>query len=312
MTKSVAAKAAPKALRKSSKKKDAELSIGMTTEVALDVGTGDPALDALMAELNGVGLPTGDDEVVLPAEPENELAIESAAPVTVADDDVLSAAVSGAEMLEAYDKEAAAADLPADAIEPKAAEPAPVKEKKARAPKAPKEPKEPKAPRVFYGLDKLRRLTDRGVAAVMLKSEESLTGDELAAAQQRTLDVVAKANQKVKNRTSNILEYVTGKTNTLNNLIRVCFNLVEKDGVLVTGEKGNMWSTLSTCYDPGTIRSGGNNSVAALRDLQILVKTEKGYVKNSDSALYERIAARLHAAEAPAGSDEVVDEPAAV
>jgi hypothetical protein len=267
--------------------------------------TGDPALDALMAELNGVGLPA-DDEVVLPSEPEHELVIESAGAIDtgaevvvagVADHDLLAAAVSGAEMLESYDKESAdplAAPV-TDAVEPTAApvaDPAPGKEKKARAPKAPKEPKEP---RTFYGLDKMKRLTDRGVAAVMLKSEESLTGDDLNAAQQRTLDVVAKANQKVKNRTSNILEYVTGKTNVLNNLIRVCFNLIEKDGVLTTSEKGgNMWATMSACYGAGTIRSGGNNSVAALRDLQVIVQNAKGeYVRNPESALYERIAARL-------------------
>lgn len=294
MTKATVKATAPKAPRKSSKKKaeQTELVLNMSTEIALDVGTGDPALDALMAELNGVGLPA-DDEVVLPAEPESELSIESAA----ADEDVLSAAVSGAEMLESYDKDAAAADAPVDATEPKAAEES--APKKARAKKEPKESKEPKAPRVFYGLDKVRRLTDRGVAAVMLKSDELLTGDDLAAAQQRTLDVVAKANQKVKNRASNILEFVTGKTNVLNNLIRVCFNLIEKDGALTTGEKGNMWATMSVCYGAGTIRSGGNNSVAALRDLQIIVQNGKGeYVRNPESALYERIAARLAAGSA--------------
>jgi hypothetical protein len=319
-----------------------ELSLGMSTELALDV-TGDPALDALMAELNGVSLPS-DDEVILPSEPaegEFEMTAADAADIavemlaqpddtgavieldaavidTVADpvegllaelnslgdaghtDDLLSAAVSGAEMLENYDKEATAAVVGTDAVEPKAAEATPAKEKKAKG------PKEPKAPRTFFGLDKLKRLTDRGVAAVMLKSEEELTGDDLNAAQQRTLDVVAKANQKVKNRTANILEYVTGKTNTLNNLIRVCFNLVEKDGILVTGEKGNMWAQMSACYDPGTIRSGGNNSVAALRDLQLIVKTEKGYVKNPDSALYERVAARLAAG--TAGTVPVAEE----
>lgn len=292
----------------------AELSMNMSAEMTLDIGgvSGDPALDALMAELNGVSLPS--DEVILPSEPDDasELVIEAADAgdtVGATDDDLLATAVSGAEMLESYDKADPLVDAASDASEPKAADDAapaaekPKKEKKAKA------PKEPKEPRTFYGLDKLKRLTDRGVAAVMLKADEELTGDDLAAAQQRTLDVVSKANQKVKNRTSNILEFVTGKTNVLNNLIRVCFNLVETEGVLVTGEKGNMWATLSVCYGAGTIRSGGNNSVAALRDLQIIIQGEKGYVKNPDSALYERIAARLAGAEEPAGEEVAAEEP---
>lgn len=289
--KTIAAAAAEKAL-----------SVNMTTDVVLGEST-DPALDALMAELNSVGLPNlADDEVILPAEPtEFEPTIEAASADT--DEDLLSAAVSGAEMLESYDTEAPSLTAPVtDASAPKAAG---KKEKKAKEPKAPKEPKAAKEPKTFYGLDKVKRLTDRGVAAVMLKADEALTGEELTAAQDATIAVVAASNQKVKNRTTNILEFVTGKTNVLNNLIRVCFNLIEKDGVLVTGEKGNMWATLSTCYGAGTIRSGGNNSVAALRDLKIILATDKGYVKNPDSALYERIAMRLGAVEA---EPEVVEE----
>lgn len=291
-------------MRKPSKKAIAAAAANATTELVINMGaevvmgtseSSDPALDALMAELNDVGLPMGDDEVLLPNEPtEFETTIEAAADT---DDDLLASAVSGAEMLEAYDTDAKPlVEAGADAIEPKAA--ADKKEKKAKAAKAPKEPKPAKEPKTFYGLDKLKRLTDRGVNAVMLKGEESLTGDDLAAAQEATIAVVAAANQKVKNRTTNILEFVTGKTNVLNNLIRVCFNLIEKEGVLVTGEKGNMWATMSTCYGAGTIRSGGNNSVAALRDLKIIVAGEKGYIKNPDSALYERIAARLCSVEA--------------
>lgn len=248
----------------------APLTIGMTTEVELSTETGDAALDALMAELNDVSIPGADDEIILSNDgSEFETSIEAGSighdhPT----DSLLADAVAGAEMLENYDKEGETVTTDAEA--PKAA-PKGAKEKKEKKAKAPKEPKPAAAPKKFYGLDKLTRLTDKGVAAVMLKADEALTGDDLAAAQQRTLDVVAAANQKVKNRTSNILEFVTGKTNVLNNLIRVCFNLVEKDGTLVTGEKGNMWATMSTCYGAGTIRSGGNNSVAALRDLGIII-----------------------------------------
>lgn len=275
------------------------LSMNMSTEAVLGE-TGDPALDALMAELNGVGMPS--DEILLPNEPEGaefETNIEAAGD---AEDDLLATAVSGAEMLEAYEQNA---DAPAstDAAAPKAAAEKPAKEKKAKAPKAPKPAKK------FYGLDKLTRLTDRGVAAVMLKAEEALTGDDLKAAQDRTMEVVAKSNQKVKNRTSNILEFVTGKTAVLNNLIRVCFTVLEKDGTLVTGEKGNMWATLSTCYGAGTIRSGGNNSVAALRELQVILATPAGYVKNPDSALYERIKERLAGA-VEAEAETPAEEPA--
>lgn len=279
-----------------------ELTIGMSTEAVINTETGDAALDALMAELNDVAVPLlGDDEVLLAADPsEFEVEIEAGSiGHEHPSDSLLADAVSGAEMLESYDTDAEAAA--SDAVAPKAADPAVAKEKKAKAPKAAKAPKEPKPakePKTFYGLDRVKRLTDRGVAAVMLKSEESLTGDDLSAAQQRTLDVVANSNQKVKNRTSNVLEFVTGKTAVLNNLIRVCFNLIEKDGILVTGEKGNMWATMSTCYGAGTIRSGGNNSVAALRDLQVILSTPAGYVKNPDSAIYERIALRLGAVEA--------------
>jgi hypothetical protein len=263
--------------------------------------TGDDTLDALMAELDGIANPAlAGDEIVLTAEGDDLGLAET----------TLEAAVAGAELSESYDIEAskdAAVEKLLDAVAPAAA----TETEKERAKRIAAEEKEkkrlereakkaadadrPKTPRVFYGKDKVKRLMDRGVATVLLTSDLELTGDDLAAKQKEVLDIVAASSVKVKNRTSNILEFVTGKTATLNNVIRVIFKLAYNDGEVTTGEKdGSMFKTLLECYERGTVRSAGNNSIAALKALKVLNEAGPArYVPNPDSALFPIIAARL-------------------
>lgn len=269
------------------------VQVNMSTELVLDgVATGDDALDSLMAELNGVMVP--DDEVILAAEPEVENA-----------DLVLESAVAGAELLESYDTEAVDA-LPADAVAP--TEAAPTDEAVKVKPKREKKPKAEKvagAPRKFYGLDMGSRLADRGVKSVLTVADEALEGADREAKAAEVIALVKGASQKVSKRATYILEFAEGKSANLNNLIRTCVNLVITEGVLTTGKEGNMQKAMAPCFDQGTINSGGMNSVAALRLLQVIIPSAdgKGYVANPDSALFPKMQARLTTLAAAAAAE---------
>lgn len=237
--------------------------------------------------------PSEDDDLL--AAMLDELAAPEAPATGLICETTLDAAVMSAEMQDAYGKEDSEEPL-TDAVEPtevKVTE-LPYKAPTKRKAAAPKEPKDPKEPKKAYRLDKVSRLTDGGSGMVLLKADAELTGDDLAAKEAEVIALIGTQGQKVQTRSTNILEFAGGKTAVLNNLIRVCFNLVLEDGYVSTSKTDNMYTTMRKCYGDGTINSGGMNSIAALKLMQVIVADGKGrYVENTESALFAVIKAKL-------------------
>lgn len=153
----------------------------------------------------------------------------------------------------------------------------------------PKEKKE-KTPRKFYA-SKVERVTDKlgaelGNYTVLTMSDATKTGDDLDAVQKATLEKfkAGAIGIKVQNRMTLLLEFVAGKSSKLNEVIERAFRVLQKDGFIKSGEKGNLHADLMTKYSLASARAMGNNTIACMRELAVIVKGEDGnYVANPDS-----------------------------
>lgn len=304
-------------------KKTASTKPAARLTVAMEVGMGNPnaetdALDALLADL---GQPTGGEEIIEAAGSEEilesvvgELELESAAPT---DDEAHEAEAErllreealvdtgAAEVVEIAEAEAAKdakaalkAKKKADQEAARAAAATKRKEEreaKAAARAAAAAAKPAPVPRKHYA-SKVERVSDKlgehlGDYTVLTLSDAQLTGDELKAKQQETLDVLSKAGVKVQNRMTLLLEFVAGKSSKLNEVIARAFTLLHKDGHIKTGDKGNLHENLlSKPYSPSAARAMGNNTIAAMRDFKVIVKDEEGkYVANPESLILMKV-----------------------
>lgn len=168
----------------------------------------------------------------------------------------------------------------------------PAAPKKAKAPKAPKEPKAPKAPvvRKHYA-NKSERITDKlgadlGSYTVLELADASLTGDELAAKQTETMEIIAAAGVKVQMRAGYLMEFAAGKAAELNLVATTALKLLKTDGKITTGENGNLHLELIKKYSKGSANSMGNNTIAAMRALKMITLSSKGEYAPNPASLY--------------------------
>lgn len=173
------------------------------------------------------------------------------------------------------------------------------REEKAAKRAAEKAAKPAPVPRKHYA-SKVERIADKlgdklGDYTVLTLSDASLTGDELAAKQQETLDIVKNAGSKVQNRMTLLMEFVAGKSSKLNEVIARAFKLLHTEGKLTVGEKGNFHQNLlAKPYSPAAARAMGNNTLAAMRDFKVIAKNADGeYVANPESLVLMKVNAML-------------------
>jgi flagellar biosynthesis GTPase FlhF len=158
-----------------------------------------------------------------------------------------------------------------------------------------------KPKRVFFGADKVSRLKHSmgekfGDYMVLTTADATLTGDELAAKQQETVEIIEKMGVKVKNRATFLLDFVSGKTSKLNNVLEIGLRTLSTDGKIVTGDKGNFHTALlAKPYAPSAARAMGNNTVAMFRLLKLIVGNgdKQTYVANPDSLLLAAAKSKL-------------------
>lgn len=286
----------------------------------MEIGAGNQnaeadALDALLADLNATT--AGADEIVETAEVieqhPGELEIEAATPNAdeqhearaeelLAEEQYLEEVKSGGPVETVEDPKAKkAADKAAKKAEQEAARAAAAtKRKKEREEKAAKRAAEKAekpapVPRKHYA-SKVERVTDKlgetlGDYTVLTLSDAALAGDELAAKQAETLEILKGAGVKVQNRMTMLLEFVAGKSSKLNEVIDRAFKLLKTDGHITVGEKGNFHQNLlAKPYSVAAARAMGNNTLAAMRDFKVIAKDAEGkYVANPESLILMKI-----------------------
>lgn len=298
-------------------KKTATTKTAARLTTNMEIGMGNPnaeadALDALLADLDA---PTGGAEEIVEAASDEmieqhpgELEIEAATPSADeqhearAEELHLEEVKAGGPVEEAEDPKAKkAADKAAKKAEQDAARAAAAakrkteREEKAAKRAAEKAAKPAPVPRKHYA-SKVERVTDKlgehlGDYTVLTLSDAALTGDELKAKQQETLDVLKVAGVKVQNRMTLLLEFVAGKQSKLNEVIQRAFTLLHKDGHLTVGEKGNFHQNLlAKPYSAAAARAMGNNTLAAMRDFKVIAKDAEGkYVANPESLILMKV-----------------------
>lgn len=173
-------------------------------------------------------------------------------------------------------------------------------------------------PRKHY-TDKVERLKDRVGAELaeytVLTTADALVDEaELTAVMERTLEIIREMNSKQKNRASNLIEFLSGKRARLNNVLERVLRVLDRDGVIQTGNEGNvMKDLLARPYSPASARAMGGNTIGMYADLKLIVPDGKGkFVANPDSLLLAKARSML-AAMVPGteGADDEAAEPAA-
>ena len=252
----------------------------MTKIAAFESSAEDMDLDSMISAL------MGEDEIVEVVEP------------TITDD-MLAAAVSGAEAIELM-MESATVDGGVEGAAPTGTE-SDVKKPKVKAAKAPKAPKAAKvtaegevvekAPRVVYTdkIDRLKGKLGTGLTeySVLTLADAGVAEADLAAKMSETMEIIKQMNSKEQNWAVKFIEYMAGKKATMSEVTRKVFEVLEKDGFITTGNEGNVFKTLlAKPYSAGAARAMGGNNIGMLRDLKVITQDGKGkYVANPESLL---------------------------
>lgn len=280
--------------------KPARIKVGME----IGVTPGESGMGELDALLSGLGIPSDTpsapaEEASLSAEHEEilgDLEIEAASSTP----EVVEEVIEPNDVVEASADEAGEPVKEAPTVAPKkkggkkkvTAESAPVEGAEGEA--EPK-PKKEVTPRKHYA-SKVERITDKlgaslGEYTVLTVKDAMLTGEELAARQSETLDIVKNAGVKVQNRMTMMLEYCAGKSNSLNEVITRAFKILHAEGFISVGEKGNFHQNLlSKPYSDRAARAMGGNTLAAMRDFAVIQKNSEGkYVANPESLILVKI-----------------------
>jgi len=287
-------------------------TIAMAGAATAVVPNQDSAIDQLIAEMGSTTTPAPTTSTPPVSESDLEAAVagaevsesyakqpgdkspeEIAAEQKAADEKAKADAKAEKERVAAEKK----AQREADAAAKKAKREEEKKQKEAEraAKKAAKEAEKAAKPkRVYFGSDKVGRLQHTlgekfGDFMVLTTSDAALTGDDLAAKQKETVGIIEAMGSKVKNRATFLIDFVSGKSKELNNVLAICLRTLHADGKIVTGDKGNFHAALiAKPYAPSAARAMGNNTVNCFRQLKLLVPhaTEKQtYVANPDSLL---------------------------
>lgn len=205
----------------------------------------------------------------------------------------IDAVVASIERDEAYKK---ANDSVADTIGEGASasskdRPKAVKGKKEKVAKdaTAKEPKEKKE-RIFFSKQSERvahMLNDKVGEFMLLEvGDAALTGEELTAKNKEVLalfdaDTTAK---KVAEKAAMLVKWMH-KGGELNEVMKRAFTLLAKEGVLTSGDKGNLQVDLGSKYSMGTSRSQANQMFMLFPLLKITTK-EKGKMVANPESLY--------------------------
>ena len=263
---------------------------------AESIDAGDFALNELIASLDA----PGDDYV--------EESIEAEAPAEM-DDEMLEAAVSGAEATEAM----IIAATPSGVVDASAIPTGDVSDVVPVKTKTKKEPKEKKeaAPRKHYS-DKTERLKDKLGAdlagySILTLADAGVTDEELGAKVEETMNIVKSMNGKSQIWAVKFVEYLAGKKSSISEVTGRILRLLNKDGFIQTGATGNLYLDLiAKPYSPGAARAMGGNNLAMLSFLKLIQADGKGrYVANPDSLLLLKANGMLFA-----GSSEADEEDA--
>lgn len=146
---------------------------------------------------------------------------------------------------------------------------------------------------IHFGSDKVGRIKHTlgeqlGDYMVLTMQDAMLTGDDLVAKQNETLETIGKMGSKVKNRAVFLFDFVSGKKKELNEVLERTLRVLARDGKLVSGDKGNLHADLiAKPYAPSAARAMGNNTLNLFRTLKLIqAGTEKQtFVANPDSLL---------------------------
>lgn len=270
--------------------------MGATNLVTKQTQNSDEHLDTLLAELNL------DEDVIVEssATADKELIIhepDMVAAVDTVDDTNLDAEAFG------YVEDApVAAVAEAPLVDTKPA-------KKAKAPKEPKEPKEPKAAKVKaepkapkapverkHYSSKVERLTDKlgatlGDNIVLEVADAMLTGDALQTKQAATLATIMSSGKKVQNRQTFIIEFVSGKSAKLNNVITTALQVLKKHGSINMSADGEFYKALiAKPYSVNAAKAMGGNTVLAMKTLKMLKEEGGKFVANPNSLIMTKLA----------------------
>lgn len=244
-------------------------------------------LEAMLSDL------IGDDEIVIKAEEEveveddflKELELELSAAESE-DPEVPKVAVETASTESVTEVEhdgEEAVELVAEAVEVKAKKEKTKKEKKPLV-------------RKCYA-SKSERLQDKlgsDLDGYMVREVKDALLDEagIAAAVEETKKAIKEAGVKVQNRITFIIEFISGRSANLSPLVKSAFDMLEEEGKLTTGDKGNFYlKLLAHPYKEKSARSMGANTIAAMRVLKCIVPGENPHewVANPDSLVLAKI-----------------------
>lgn len=250
----------------------------MTQKV--EVNAEDATLEALLQDLN---MP--DEIIEAKGEAEDlisEVDIEAAAP----------GALTGVANLITGPTPSAVVPVKKAKVSGKKKKAEPVKSEPAAAGE-PEAPKEKKAVARKHYASKVDRISDKlgdklGDYTLLEFNDAKLKGDDQVAKQQETLEMINKSGIKVQNRITFVLEFISGKTEKLNGVLKTAFELLNKDGKLTVGEKGNLISTLTaepTNYHPSSAKAMGGNTLLAMKNLKVLIDGEKGELVGNPQSL---------------------------
>jgi len=247
----------------------------MTKIAAFESSAEDMDLDSMINAL------MGEDEIVEVVEP-------------AITDDMLAAAVSGAEAIELM-MESATVDGGVEGAAPTGTESDVKRKKAAKAPKVAKVTAEgeavEKAPSVVYTdkIDRLKGKLGTGLTeySVLTLADAGVAEADLAAKMSETMEIIKQMNSKEQSWAVKFIEYMAGKKATISEVTRKVFEVLEKDGFITTGNDGNVFKTLlAKPYSAGAARAMGGNNIGMLRDLKVITQDGKGkYVANPESLL---------------------------
>lgn len=193
------------------------------------------------------------------------------------------------------------------------------KVKAEKAPKAPKvaKPKKVKAeaaavapevttpvatptPRVFFGRNKIGRLehrlgADLGKFLILDAADVELDDAALVGKHDETKALIKGLGVKVQQRATNLIEFLSGKSQRLNPVIETALRILSKDGKIESGDKGNLHQKLlAKPYAATAARAMGNNTINMLKSLRIITESGKQcFVPNEGSALLPLVADRI-------------------
>lgn len=170
----------------------------------------------------------------------------------------------------------------------------------AAAPAKPKKEKKAAPVRKCYA-SKTERLQDKlgaDLDGYMIREVKDALLDEagIAAAVEETKKAIKEAGVKVQNRITFIIEFISGRSATLSPLVKSAFDMLEAEGKLTTGEKGNFYlKLLAHPYAEKSARSMGGNTIAAMRVLKVVIPGPNAheYVPNPDSLVLAKMRAML-------------------